>query len=339
MSIEGTRVGCFQVLLLFLLAINCIIVAMSHALPAFHNYTPRFYCESLNGSNRRYGCARGEEGGNSTIGDAMEFCQTEYKFVADRGEESVVTDWGLVCERSYLRDLANIVYYVGVSIGALVAGITADRFGRLPVLAICLYAQGTMAVATYIVQSYPVFVGLRGLQGIFAQGLHASTYILILELFPTKFRTLVFTVMGIAWALGLELLAGLSYIILDWRILQLAVSVPTAITVLYVGIIPESPRWLMAKGKTTEADMALENITKYNACCCGSKVRREIVTDNSENTTPVTSSRKSRVFDDSKDLNESEAVNLLTPTNSAHRNSRSNLSIFYIIILFAGVWG
>lgn len=39
-----------------------------------------------------------------------------------------------------------------MSIGASLAGILADRIGRLPVLAICLYIQGTMAVATYIVQ-------------------------------------------------------------------------------------------------------------------------------------------------------------------------------------------
>lgn len=81
-----------------------------------------------------------------------DFCTTEYMFVADRGEKSVVTDWGLVCERSYLKNLADIVYYAGVAVGALIAGVAADRIGRLPVLAICLYSQGTMAVATYIVQ-------------------------------------------------------------------------------------------------------------------------------------------------------------------------------------------
>lgn len=73
-----------------------------------------------------------------------------------------------------------------------------------------------------------------GLQGLFVQGLQNSTYILIMELLPAKFRTLVATVMSIAWALGLLLLGGLSYIIPDWRILQLAVSVPTATTVLYI---------------------------------------------------------------------------------------------------------
>jgi len=83
-------------------------------------------------------------------------------------------------------------------------------------------------------QSYPAFLALRGLQGVFVQGLQNSTYVLSLELFPARSRTLVALIMQIFWSIGLVLLAVLSYVILDWRILQLAVSVPTAITVLYI---------------------------------------------------------------------------------------------------------
>lgn len=88
-----------------------------------------------------------------------------------------------------------------------------------------------------IYQDYPVFLVVRGLQGIFVQGLEISTYILALELLPSKFRTIVGLIMQIAWAVGLSLLAGLSYFIPDWRILQLAISVPTAATVLYIWYI------------------------------------------------------------------------------------------------------
>lgn len=48
MSVEDIKVGCFQIILLCLLSVNYIIVSMSHALPAFHNYTPNFYCEVIN---------------------------------------------------------------------------------------------------------------------------------------------------------------------------------------------------------------------------------------------------------------------------------------------------
>lgn len=45
MNAEEVKVGCFQMVLVLLLGINYVIVAMSHALPVFHNYTPKFYCQ------------------------------------------------------------------------------------------------------------------------------------------------------------------------------------------------------------------------------------------------------------------------------------------------------
>lgn len=48
MSIEEVKVGCFQMILILLLGINYAIVAMSHALPEIHNYTPtKFHCDSV----------------------------------------------------------------------------------------------------------------------------------------------------------------------------------------------------------------------------------------------------------------------------------------------------
>lgn len=45
MNAEEAKVGCFQMVLALLLGINYVIVAMSHTLPVFHNYTPKFYCQ------------------------------------------------------------------------------------------------------------------------------------------------------------------------------------------------------------------------------------------------------------------------------------------------------
>ncbi|XP_076624720.1 solute carrier family 22 member 3 [Colletes latitarsis] len=327
MNAEEVKVGCFQVVIVFLLAINYVIVAMSHALPVFHNYTPKFYCQERNGTRRTYGC---QELGNVTVAINGTFnlkesadsdlCFGDYQFATEFGETSVVTEWGLICEKQYLTFLGPTVYCIGVLMGAWIAGLLADRIGRLPVQAICLYTQGTMAVALYVVQNYQTFLAFRGLQGVFVQGLQNSTYILSLELFPAKARTFVALVMQIAWAIGLVLLAALSYVIPDWRILQLAVSVPTAVTVLYIWIIPESPRWLLAKDKTTEADMAVERIAKYNVCCTRSRRENDAKPETSvtENLTPVKPERKSRVSctDLKKSKTDSdmkeEATNLLT---------------------------
>ncbi|XP_071638253.1 organic cation transporter protein [Temnothorax longispinosus] len=304
MNAEEAKVGCFQMVLVLLLGINYVIVAMSHALPVFHNYTPKFYCQTKDSTNKSFGCqiaANSSIVANLTSASpevpVLTSCSGKYRFVTEFTENSVVTEWGLVCEKRYLSFLGPTVYYTGVLLGAWITGLLTDRIGRLPIQAICLYAQGTMAVALYIVQNYPAFLALRGLQGVFVQGLQNSTYILSLELFPARSRTLVALIMQISWSIGLVLLAVLSYAIPDWRILQLAVSVPTAITVLYIWIIPESPRWLLARGKSTEADMALERIAIYNSCCIGLRTKNILVQEAcvKSNTTPMKPERKSRV--------------------------------------------
>lgn len=323
MSAEDLKIGCFHIFVIFFLSVNYVIVSMSHLLPVFYNYTPNFFCKAFHLRNGTQGCVSQEffkSFSNYTNDDLDKVikpsCSSEYIFEVENGESSIVTEWNLVCEKEYLSLLGNVIYFLGNLMGAWIAGIVADKIGRLPVLAICLYTQGTMAVCLYVVQDYPVFLVVRGLQGVFVQGLEISTYILALELFSSKFRTIVGLIMQIAWAVGLSLLAGLSYFIPDWRILQLAISVPTAATVLYIWIIPESPRWLLAKGKSTEADIALEKIVNYNGCCTRWKKIRKHDIVLSENETPAKQEKTSTLSHDrvkSATVNETiaETKNLL----------------------------
>lgn len=78
--------------------------------------------------------------------------EKKYTFITEAGETSAVTEWNLVCDNHYLTHFGPILYDLGILVGALIAGFLADSIGRLPVQAICLYAQSTMAVALYIVQ-------------------------------------------------------------------------------------------------------------------------------------------------------------------------------------------
>jgi len=88
---------------------------------------------------------------------------------------------------------------------------------------------------------------------------------------------------------------------------------------VYNRIIPESPRWLLAREKSTEADMALERIAIYNSCCIGLRTKNILVQEAcvKSNTTPMKPERKSRVtsveFEKARadQKQQEEATNLL----------------------------
>lgn len=59
-------------------------------------------------------------------------------------------------------------------------------------------------------------------------------------------------------------IAGIAWFLRDWRNLQLAVSLPGFLFLATWWILPESPRWLLAMGKTQEVMTILKKAAKVN---------------------------------------------------------------------------
>lgn len=66
------------------------------------------------------------------------------------------------------------------------------------------------------------------------------------------------------YTLGLILLSGVTYLIRDWVTLTLASSLPFTLYFLYWFVLPESPRWLIAKSKFSEASKILKKLAETN---------------------------------------------------------------------------
>jgi len=77
--------------------------------------------------------------------------------------------WDLVCDRSYLKDLTQTIFIVGVTIGALSCTILADKFGRKPVFLFSQWALVVVGVANAFAPNYLVFVILRFFSGMLTQ--------------------------------------------------------------------------------------------------------------------------------------------------------------------------
>lgn len=155
--------------------------------------------------------------------------------------------------------------YVGAIPGALIAGWLADRYGRKIVLVgvlMLLCASSIAAAASPEINSLIVARCLSGL----ALGAYPPLIISYLtDLMPARRRgTLILIVSGCA-ALGpvamiflVRWLTPLQPLGIEaWRWAFIVGSVGSVVVGLCLNFLPESPRWLAARGRQAEADRAL----------------------------------------------------------------------------------
>lgn len=157
---------------------------------------------------------------------------------------------------------------LGCAVGALAAGPMADRYGRKPVMlltalvfAISSWGSGAADSATAFIW-YRVIGGL----GIGAASVLAPAY--ISEVAPAAWRGRLATLQQLAIVLGLFAAFVSNYLIaqaagsaqanfwLDipaWRWMFWVELVPSVLFLLGIFLIPESPRYLVAKGKLAQA--------------------------------------------------------------------------------------
>ncbi|XP_072277520.1 solute carrier family 22 member 6-B-like isoform X2 [Pyxicephalus adspersus] len=84
------------------------------------------------------------------------------------------------------------------------------------------------------------------------------------EWIPTEARAFTSTGTGYCYTVGQLVLVGLAYLIQDWRMLQLAASIPFFIYFIYSWWLPESSRWLVLSGKYEQAIIDMKKVARIN---------------------------------------------------------------------------
>lgn len=152
----------------------------------------------------------------------------------------------------------------GGMVGPFVSGPLTDRLGRkkINIIASLIFVLGSIIVA--VAPSVTFLIGGRLMLGL-AIGIVASTVPLyIAELAPKESRGTLVTFFQLAITLGILLSYVVGYFYEGdpegWRSMFWAGFIPAAI--LFVGMlfVPESPRWLIAKGRDAEAMKVLESL-------------------------------------------------------------------------------
>ncbi|XP_053566917.1 solute carrier family 22 member 3 [Bombina bombina] len=192
----------------------------------------------------------------------LKSCQDGWIF--DEHHSTIISQYNLVCSDSWKLDLTQAALNLGFLVGAVILGYAADRYGRKITYLICAFGAGLSGVIAAIAPNFYVFVFFRFLQGFFGKGTWMTCYVIVTELVGSKQRRIVGIVVQMFFTLGVMIVPGIAYLIPTWQGIQLAISLPNFLFLLYYWLIPESPRWLLMRKKKEKAMKIMTDIARHN---------------------------------------------------------------------------
>ncbi|KAA9165889.1 MFS transporter [Amycolatopsis acidicola] len=168
----------------------------------------------------------------------------------------------------------NTATVIGGLVGRLAGGWLADRYGRRASLSfnLLLYTLGGLISAAAV--NYEMLLASRFLVGIGLGGEFTIGIAMLSEMVATRRRGTLVAVLNIgSGGVGNFLSYGLFFLLLGpfasglggdhlvWRWTFLFLAAPALLVVLYRRRLPETPRFLLSKGRVTEANRSLAILT------------------------------------------------------------------------------
>jgi len=177
----------------------------------------------------------------TVISGAVPFIQKYFQLTGDRGD--------------FLLGLAVSCLGWGVLGGTAVAGYFSDRYGRRTVLITTAVAFTVSALMSALTTNFALFVFARILGGIAVGGAILIAPVYIAEISPPQQRGSLVSLNQLMIVLGISASFFSNYFLLDvgtnnWRWMLGMDAVPAVLYFFLLFAVPESPRWLFARGQT-----------------------------------------------------------------------------------------
>jgi SP family arabinose:H+ symporter-like MFS transporter len=146
----------------------------------------------------------------------------------------------------------------GAMAGNLCTGVLSDRFGRRAVLfltAVLFFGSSLLAATAH---SYPAFIIARILGGLAVGAAILTAPMYIAEIAPAERRGLLVATNQLMIVIGISASFFSNDLILttgagSWRWMLGVEAIPALVFLALLTTVPESPRWLLARGRRQEA--------------------------------------------------------------------------------------
>uniref|UniRef100_A0A8C3MUD8 Uncharacterized protein n=1 Tax=Geospiza parvula TaxID=87175 RepID=A0A8C3MUD8_GEOPR len=194
----------------------------------------------------------------------IQHCQHGWVYDHSQFTSTISTQWDLVCEQRGLNQATATFFFIGVTVGAMVFGDLSDRFGRKTMLQLSLVCSLVFGMLSAASVSYTMLAVTRTLTGVALSGLSLIVLPLGMEWVDVQHRTFTGILTSIFWSLGNMLLALAAYLVREWHWLLVAVTAPCLLSIVCLWWVPESARWLIAKGKVKQAHRHLLRCARMN---------------------------------------------------------------------------
>ncbi|XP_069929128.1 solute carrier family 22 member 14 isoform X2 [Oryctolagus cuniculus] len=172
-------------------------------------------------------------------------------------KRSLINEFDLVCGKEPNRDTVNTLVLAGLLIGALIFGFLSDRLGRYPIILLSLLGFIVFGFGTAFVSSFYLYLFFRFGVSQAVVGYAISSVALATEWLVGEHRAHAVVLEHCFFAVGFMFLTGLAHSTRHWRLLFLMGGVPMFPLISSFWVLPESPRWLMVKGKVKQAKQVL----------------------------------------------------------------------------------
>jgi MFS transporter, putative metabolite:H+ symporter len=185
-------------------------------------------------------------------------CEIFDFFVVGFIVSAVAPKWGLTYGQSTVILLAA---GLGSIFGAIGFGWAADRLGRKFAIVggaiVCSLSAG--AIALIPERAWLLFALLRFIVGVGYGGAGSSQFALIVELTPTRLRTVMTSSMGVPAGLGVVAASAsvaVLFHLLGWRGVAALCVAPAALALIIAFLVPESARWRAIAARSDKSPSA-----------------------------------------------------------------------------------